>query len=50
MHDCKRLEQLSASHCKELWKALCCNVRMKDLASYIDLLSYAKKVFCGSVL
>jgi hypothetical protein len=44
------LAVLSASHCKELWKALCCNRRKKDLASCVDLLSYAKKVFGGFVL
>jgi hypothetical protein len=36
--------------CKELWKALCCSTRKKDLVSCADLLSYAKKVFGGSVL
>ena len=50
MHDCKRLAKLSERHCKELWKALCCSARKKDLASCADLLSYAKKVFGGSVL
>jgi hypothetical protein len=45
-----RLAELSASCCKELWKDLCCNARKKDLASYANLLSYAKKVFGGSVL
>ena len=50
MHDCKRLAEISASHCKELWKALCYNVRKKDLASCVDLLSNVKKVFGGSVL
>jgi hypothetical protein len=50
VHDCKRLAELSASHCKELWKALCCSARKKDLASYVYILSYAKKVFGGSVL
>jgi hypothetical protein len=50
VHDCKRLVELSASCCKALWKALCCNVRRKDLASYANILSYAKKVFGGSVL
>jgi hypothetical protein len=44
------LAVLSASHCKDLWKALCCSARKKDLASCIDLLSYVKKVFGGSVL
>jgi hypothetical protein len=50
MHDFKRPAELSESHCKDLWKALCCNARKKDLASCADLLSYAKKVFGGSVL
>jgi hypothetical protein len=44
------LAVLSASRCKELWKALCCSARKKGLASYTDLLSYAKKVFGGSML
>jgi hypothetical protein len=50
MHNCKRLAELSVSCCKELWKDLCCSTRKKDLASYADLLSYAKKGFGGSVL
>ena len=50
MHDCKRLVELSASHCKDLSKDLCYNVRKKDLVRCTDLLSYAKKVFGGSVL
>jgi hypothetical protein len=45
-----RLAGLSASHCRKLEKALCCNARKKDLASCADLLSYAKEVFGGSVL
>jgi hypothetical protein len=31
VHDCKRLAELSASRCKELWKALCYNIRKKDV-------------------
>jgi hypothetical protein len=50
VHDCKRLAELRASRCKELWKDLCCNIRKKDLERCIDLMSYAKKVFGGSVL
>jgi hypothetical protein len=50
VHDYKKLVELSASHCKVLWKALCCSARKKDLVSCTDLLSYAKKVFGGSVL
>jgi hypothetical protein len=50
VHDCKRLVEISASCCKELWKTLCYNARKKDLVSCIDLLSYPKKVFGGSVL
>ena len=42
--------ELSASHCKDLWKALCCSTRKKDLASCADLLSSANKVFGGFVL
>jgi hypothetical protein len=43
VHDCKRLSELSASGCNERWKDLCCNARKKDIASYVDLLSYAEK-------
>jgi hypothetical protein len=40
--DCKGLAELSASCCKRLLKALCCNTREKDLASCADLLPYAQ--------
>jgi hypothetical protein len=45
VHDCKRLAELSASGCDRWWKALCCNTRKKDLASYADLLSYVEKSY-----
>jgi hypothetical protein len=37
-----RLAGLSESHYRKLEKDLCCNTRKKDLASCVDLLSYAQ--------
>jgi hypothetical protein len=45
VHEYKRLVEISASGCNRWWKDLCCNPRKKDLASCVDLLSYAEKSY-----